>query len=75
VDRGALPAQSVFLTGETREAYLAAAPADDANFIATFAHLLKHTGGYARGDAQRVASSSMRELAEWVIIGKKMSLG
>jgi hypothetical protein len=38
VDRGALAAQSVFLTGETREAYLAAEPADDANFIATFEH-------------------------------------
>jgi hypothetical protein len=62
VDRGALAAQSVFLTGEAREAYLAAEPADDANFIATFAHSLEHTGGYAHGDAQRIARTLLPDI-------------
>jgi hypothetical protein len=32
-DRGALPSQSVFLTGDEKAAYLAAQPADDARFV------------------------------------------
>src|SRR5207253_7339695 len=44
---GALPAQAVFLVGSGREAYLAGEPADDARFIAVFAHALEHAGGYA----------------------------
>src|SRR5262249_7568552 len=35
-DRGALPAQAVFLVGEERDAYLAGEPADDARFVAVF---------------------------------------
>jgi hypothetical protein len=61
-DCGALAAQSVFLTGEEREAYLAAQPADDAQFIATFAHSLEHTGGYAPADAQRVAKTLLPDI-------------
>jgi Domain of unknown function (DUF4331) len=41
-DRGALPAQTVFLVGSEREAYLAGEPANDARFIAVFAHALEH---------------------------------
>jgi hypothetical protein len=36
------PAQAVCLTGEEISAYSAAAPADDARFIAVFAHSLEH---------------------------------
>jgi hypothetical protein len=45
-DRGALPSQSVFLTGEEKAAYLASQPADDARFVAVFAHSFEHTGNY-----------------------------
>jgi hypothetical protein len=36
-DRGALPAQAVFLVGGERDAYLAGEPADDARFVPVFA--------------------------------------
>jgi len=55
VDRGALAAQSVFLTNDKRDDYLAADPADDANFLHTFAHSLEHLGNYSHREAQRVA--------------------
>jgi hypothetical protein len=49
-DRGALPSQSVFLTGQEKGAYLATQPADDARFVVVFAHSLEHTGrARARG--------------------------
>ena len=54
-DRGARPSQSIFLTGEEKGAYLAGEPADDARFVAIFAHSLEHTGGYLPADARRVA--------------------
>jgi hypothetical protein len=57
-DRGALPSQSVFLTGDHKAAYLAAEPADDARFIPVFAHSLEHTGGYTPEEATRVANSA-----------------
>src|SRR5258706_4625147 len=41
-DRGARPAQSVFLVGAEGDAYLAGEPADDARFVAVFAHSLEH---------------------------------
>jgi Domain of unknown function (DUF4331) len=56
-DRGALPSQSVFLTGEKKAAYLAAEPADDARFIPVFAHSLEHPGGYSPEEARRVAGT------------------
>ena len=37
-DRGALPAQAVFLVGSERDSYHAGEPANDARFIAVFAH-------------------------------------
>lgn len=61
-DRGARPAQSVFLPGEERNAYLAAEPKDDARFIEVFAHSLEHAGGYAPEEARRVASSLLPDL-------------
>ena len=57
-DRGALPSQGVFLPGEESDAYLAAEPADDARFVAVFAHSLQHSGGYTPEEAQRVAKTS-----------------
>src|SRR5260370_2488735 len=54
-DRGALPAQSVFLPGEENAAYLSGEPADDARFVAVFAHSLEHAGGYSPEEARRVA--------------------
>src|SRR5216684_1658249 len=50
-DRGALPSQSVFLSGEHKAEYLAGEPADDARFVAVFAHSLEHTGGYTPEEA------------------------
>ncbi len=61
-DRGALPSQSIFLTGDERAAYLAAQPADDARFIPVFAHALEHTGGYAPEAARRVAATLLPDI-------------
>jgi hypothetical protein len=61
-DRGALPAQSIFLPGDERDAYLAAEPADDAPFIAAFAHSLEHAGGYSVEEARRVASTLLPDI-------------
>jgi hypothetical protein len=61
-DRGALPSQSVFLTGDEKAAYLAAQPADDARFVPVFAHSLEHTGGYTPADAARVAKTILPDI-------------
>jgi hypothetical protein len=61
-DRGALPSQSVFLTGDDKAAYLAAQPADDARFVAVFAHSLEHTGGYTPTEATRVARTILPDI-------------
>ena len=61
-DRGALPSQSVFLTGDEKEAYLAGEPADDARFVPVFAHSLEHTGGYTPDEAQRVARTLLPDI-------------
>ena len=61
-DRGARPSQSVFLPGDERNAYLAAAPADDARFVATFAHSLEHIRGYSSDDARRVAGTLLPDI-------------
>jgi hypothetical protein len=61
-DRGALPSQSVFLTGEKKADYLAGEPADDARFVPVFAHSLEHTGGYAQEEATRVASTLLPDI-------------
>lgn len=61
-DRGARPAQSIFLTGDAKEAYLAAEPADDARFVAVFAHSLEHSGGYAPDAASRIAATLLPDI-------------
>jgi hypothetical protein len=62
VDRGALPAQAVFLVGAERDAYMAGEPADDDRFVPVFAHSLEHTGGYAPAEATRVARTLLPEV-------------
>jgi hypothetical protein len=64
-DRGALPQQAVFLVGSEREAYLAGEPADDARFIAVFAHALEHTGGYEPKEARRVAATLLPDVLSY----------
>jgi hypothetical protein len=61
-DRGAGPQQSIFLPGDERNAYLAGEPAQDARFIATFAHSLQHTGGYTAEEATRVAGTLLPDI-------------
>jgi hypothetical protein len=61
-DRGALPSQSVFLTGERKADYLAAEPTDDARFVPVFAHSLEHTGGYSPDEATRVAQTLLPDI-------------
>jgi len=61
-DRGALAAQSVFLTNDQRDAYLVADPAGDAAFIPVFAHSLEHLGGYERKEAERVATTLLPDV-------------
>jgi hypothetical protein len=61
-DRGALPSQSVFLTGEKKGDYMAAESAVDAHFVAVFAHSLEHTGGYTPAEATRVAGALLPDI-------------
>src|SRR5262249_28423191 len=46
-DRGVRASQTPFLAGADREAYLSAEPVQDERFVAMFAHVLEHTGGYS----------------------------
>jgi hypothetical protein len=64
-DRGARPSQTPFLTGEAKDAYLAAEPADDARFVAVFAHSLEHAGGYSLPEAERVARTLLPDLVRY----------
>ena len=64
-DRGALPQQAVFLVGEERDAYLAGEPAEDARFVAVFAHSLEHAGGYTPEDARRVAMTLLPDMLSY----------
>jgi Domain of unknown function (DUF4331) len=64
-DRGALPAQAVFLVGTEREAYLAGEPADDDRFVSVFAHALEHTGGYAPEEARRAARTLLPDVLSY----------
>jgi hypothetical protein len=64
-DRGARPAQAVFLPGEERAAYLSGEPADDARFVAGFAHSLEHAGGYTPEEARRVAGTLLPDLLSY----------
>ena len=62
VDRGALPAQAVFLVGTERNAYMAGEPANDDRFVPVFAHSLEHTGRYAPEEAKRVARTLLPDV-------------
>jgi Domain of unknown function (DUF4331) len=62
VDRGALPAQAVFLVGTERDAYMAGEPADDDRFVPVFAHSLEHTGRYAPEEAKRAARTLLPDV-------------
>ena len=61
-DRGARSSQTPFLAGEQNAAYLAGEPADDARFVAVFAHALEHSGGYEPEEARRVAETLLPDL-------------
>jgi hypothetical protein len=64
-DRGALPAQAVFLVGTERDAYLTGQPADDGRFISVFAHALEHTGGYTPEEARRAARTLLPDVLSY----------
>jgi hypothetical protein len=64
-DRGALPAQAVFLVGGERDAYLVGEPADDARFVPVFAHALEHAGGYTPTEARRVARTLLPDMLSY----------
>src|SRR5262245_3864638 len=64
-DRGALPAQAVFLVGGERDAYLAGEPANDDRFVTVFAHELEHAGGYTPEQARRVARTLLPDILSY----------
>jgi hypothetical protein len=62
-DRGARTQQATFLCpNEEKEAYLGGEPADDARFVDALAHTLEHAGGYAPGEAQRLAGTRLPDI-------------
>ena len=65
IDRGARPLQLTFLVGEQNAAYRAGEPADDARFVAVFAHALEHTGGYTPEGATRVAGTLLPDILRY----------
>jgi hypothetical protein len=64
-DRGARPSQTPFLASAENAAYLAGEPADDARFVALFAHALEHTGGYTPEEATRVARTLLPDILHY----------
>ena len=64
-DRAARPSQEVFLAGDQKSTYLAGEPAEDARFVAVFAHSLEHTGGYSPAEATRVAKSLLPDVLRY----------
>ena len=64
-DRGARPSQTPFLAGEQNDAYRCGEPADDARFVAVFAHALGHAGGYTAEEARRVAGTMLPDLMRY----------
>jgi hypothetical protein len=64
-DRGALPSQSIFLSGDHKAEYLVADPVNDARFIPVFAHSLEHTGGYSSEEATRVAKTLLPDILRY----------
>ena len=64
-DRGAHASQEPFLAGDEKSAYTAGEPANDARFIAVFAHSLEHTGGYAPEAAKRAAQTLLPDVIRY----------
>jgi hypothetical protein len=64
-DRGARPTQTPFLAGEQNDAYRAAEPVDDAQFVNMFAHALEHTGGYTPEEARQKAKTLLPDLLRY----------
>jgi hypothetical protein len=68
VERGARPLQLFLVLGLSaaeRNAYITGEPADDARFVAAFAHALEHTGGYTPKQAKRVAETMVPEVLSY----------
>src|SRR3712207_7617120 len=62
-DRGARTQQATFLCpNEEKEAYVSGEPADDARFVDALAHTLEHAGGYAPGEAKRLAQTRLPDI-------------
>jgi hypothetical protein len=61
-DRGARASQEPFLAGDEKSAYITGEPANDARFIAGFAHSLQHAGGYTPEEAMRAASTLLPDV-------------
>ncbi len=59
---GARAQKTPFLRGEDGYAYLAGEPADDKQFVGTFAHSLEHSGGYTPDEARRVAETMLPDV-------------
>jgi hypothetical protein len=56
---------AVFLSGEQRETYLAAEPAEDDRFVGVFAHELEHSGSYTRQDAMTEAKKLLPDILSY----------
>ena len=61
-DRGARPTQTPFMADAERDAYLGGEPAQDERFVAMFAHVLEHTGGYTQEGAKAAARSLLPDV-------------
>ena len=61
-DRCARASQEPFLAADEKLEYLAGEPANDARFVAVFAHSLQHTGGYTEEEATQAASSLLPDV-------------
>jgi len=65
-DRGARASQSVFFCpGEEKAAYLGGDPSTDERFVASFAHVLEHAGGYSPEEASRVAGTLLPDMLRY----------
>ncbi len=61
-DRGARPTQTPFMASAERDAYLDGEPAQDERFVAMFAHVLEHSGGYTPEGAKAAARSLLPDV-------------
>ena len=61
-DRGARASQEPFLAGDEKVAYITGEPANDARFIAVFAHSLQHAGGYTPEGGTRAAGTLLPDV-------------